>query len=169
MFLLHLLLFKNKNIFKQGEQNCPANQYQHDVDRICYSTCPSTYYANTLTGKCTDPCPDGTFPDTATKKCTICHSTCYKCTGSLDTDCSQCYSHASKGIDGKCSCDSTYFLVIVNSCSTPQTCTVCTPCSTGCEICSGSATTECSSCVTNYFLYNSNSVNNKIMNLNIVY
>ena len=129
---------------------------------MCYSTCPSTYYANTLTGKCTDPCPDGTFPDSTTKLCTICHTSCYTCTGSLDTNCIDCYSHASKGVDGKCTCDLTYYLVVVNLCSTPQACTTCTSCSTGCEICSGNGATDCSSCITNYYLYNSNSVKNNL-------
>ena len=116
-----------------------------------------TFYANKITGKCTDPCPDGTYPDSTTKSCIICQTTCLTCTGPLDTDCVLCYPHATK-TSGKCKCDLTYYPVSVTSCTTPQLCLSCNSCSSGCEVCGSDSSTDCSSCITNYFLLNLNSV-----------
>jgi hypothetical protein len=156
----------SKKIFKKlklGEANCPvAKPYKHDVDRICYDTCPTTYFANTITGKCSDPCPGGTYPDAITKKCLICHYSCYTCGGGLETDCNSCYPHATKLANGKCQCDLTFYASPVNSCATPQNCLTCESCSLGCEVCASNSPNDCSSCITNYFLSNSNTVKIKI-------
>ena len=93
----------------------------------------ATYYNVTLT------CPNGCLP---------CNAACSTCTGSANTQCSACKTN--------------YFLqpssmTCLNSCPStgyyPNTTSqVCSPCDSSCTQCTGPANTQCSVCMTNYFL-----------------
>lgn len=116
-------------------------------------------YANNITRKCTDSCPDGTYSDAVSKECTICYASCYTCTGPLNTNCVSCYPFASIA-SGTCNCDLTYYGVSESLCTTPQSCFNCKKCLTGCAICKSNGSTDCLSCIQNYFLTEANSVFN---------
>lgn len=83
-----------------------------------------------------------------------CHETCKLCTGDGSDKCTACYDHATLA-SGSCTCDNMYYPVTVSQYScTSAICTVCTPCPTGCYICSGPGPNQCTACLTDYYLYN---------------
>lgn len=84
-----------------------------------------------------------------------CHPTCRLCSGGeAINQCTACYTHATLQSDNTCICDNLYYPVTTSPCST-AICTVCTPCPTGCYKCTGPGPNQCSACITDYYLYNS--------------
>lgn len=80
-----------------------------------------------------------------------CHATCKTCSSETAFACLSCYSHATKKIDNSCLCDETYYAVSIYHCIT-SICTVCTPCYSGCEICTGGKISDCQRCVTGKYI-----------------
>ena len=86
-----------------------------------------------------------------------CDSTCAECSGANPTQCKLCYIHATLSSTMSCTCDNPYYPVSTTPCSTSP-CTVCNPCFQGCNGCTTGSSTSCTSCLTDYYLYN-NQVN----------
>ena len=87
------------------------------------------------TGSCLLICPDKTYKSGIV--CFDCHSSCAKCSGALETECTACPS-SYKLYQGKC----------INACpygATVENAGVCLPCNSTCQTCAGLITT-CISC-----------------------
>ena len=80
-----------------------------------------------------------------------CDVSCASCSGSTNTECLTCYPNAIK-INGLCECKSTFYAEIASSCTT-DICTICKSCYLGCDICTSSASSACTKCISGYFLY----------------
>ena len=80
-----------------------------------------------------------------------CDVSCATCSGSADTECLTCYPNAAK-VNGLCECKSTFYTEVTASCIT-DICTVCKSCYLGCDACTSSLSTDCSKCISGYFLY----------------
>jgi len=84
-----------------------------------------------------------------------CDPTCLTCSGSAATQCLSCYPNATLSSSSTCPCNNPYYAVTTSNCSMSNPiCTVCTPCSIGCESCTAGASINCTSCETNYYYYN---------------
>ena len=90
----------------------------------------------------------------------LCDSACLTCSGPLNTNCLTCYSNGYLLANGTCGCNDGYLSNIVTIINT-YTQTYCAPCSTGCKTCTGNLTNQCTSCLSSYYLYNSNQVISK--------
>ena len=86
-----------------------------------------------------------------------CHPTCLTCSGgSGNTQCLTCYNLATLQ-NSLCVCNDKYYAQTTSPCTT-TICTICQPCYTGCNHCTGGGLTQCTSCYTGYYFYN-NQVN----------
>ena len=89
-----------------------------------------------------------------------CHPTCKTCSGgSSNTKCLTCYDFAALQ-NSLCVCNDTYYAQTTSPCTT-TICTICQPCYTGCNHCTGGGATQCTSCYAGYYFYN-----NQVSNLN---
>ena len=93
-----------------------------------------------------------------------CDSTCLTCNGPASNQCLTCYTYATLSSSNTCSCNNLYYATTTTNCVTSP-CTVCNSCYTGCLICTDGTSTSCTSCLTNYYLYN----NQVIFLYNILY
>jgi hypothetical protein len=96
-------------------------------------------------------CPDGFYMDATTYECTACDATCYKCSGALATECTQCPTDNTAGVvnhflqreystDGAGSC------VLTCSDGYYATSGYCTKCSDRCTECNGASSASCLTC-----------------------
>ena len=136
--------------------SCPNRTYAAETTcRTCHASCFNCFGPNEVDclscehnlelnqGQCvpSKDCPNRQYYDETARKCAPCNAACANCDGGLATDCLSC----SNG---------TYFHQMTTTCVTvcpakhhPKVDeSVCEPCYSTCETCSGSRETDCTSC-----------------------
>ncbi|KCV68145.1 TKL protein kinase [Fonticula alba] len=136
--------------------SCPAGSSpQGGLCTTCHSTCATCYgpepghclscSADTplLTGgACSATCPDGTFQDG--QSCLPCHATCAACSGPGETECTVCPADRAL-LAGTClsACPAGYHRAPAGGGAPSDRCLAC---DSSCRECSGTGSSECTSC-----------------------
>ncbi|XP_076844464.1 proprotein convertase subtilisin/kexin type 5 isoform X2 [Brachyhypopomus gauderio] len=148
---------------------CPAGYFEHTEQRMCtrcHSDCkqcsgPDRNNCDSCNdpdrtpqdGACVKACPLQTYRDSGSEECMMCHSTCQTCSGPLDTDCLSCIEGLRTDTYGRC--------------ATPTTCPThhysdddgeCHLCHKQCQQCGGPEASQCLSCYTGRYLFNTTCV-----------
>ncbi|KAL4481592.1 hypothetical protein ABPG74_007681 [Tetrahymena malaccensis] len=155
---IQLKIYNNKgyiswltiSVFELMIRYCPPNNYiiKSGSDYSCVTDCP-TANISTYNDQI------NSFPlDYSTYKmnpCSPCHSSCYSCSGPLNTDCTSCRSNQFYDKTSKLCLDSQpsqTFCSQVNKNS--QSYQSCLPCNQSCETCSGGGANQCITCSANF-------------------
>ena len=139
--------------FECGGTTCRSCDVSNNC-LTCYSStlAPTNYILNTTNSECVSACTTGHYLVSTT--CTPCDSNCSECSGTATT-CTACASG--------------FFLYTAFSVCVP-TCpdglyantlnSQCDSCVSPCQTCTGTTSTSCLSCVTNFYLLNNECINN---------
>ena len=98
-----------------------ANDYYLDDEGIMCLQCAAKYAVHPESKLCVLICPDGYYNNVTTRECTTCDSTCSKCVGGLNTECTGCFELHTL-VDGQCvsddlkrACDTKEFVYFVST------------------------------------------------------
>lgn len=130
------------------------------------TSCPDKLYLSQ--GKCLPACPDATYLDNG--KCTQCHASCAACTGPLPTNCVTCKAGLIS-FQLMCleKCPDGYYLAS-STCKATPICppmtffdsVQCSPCHPNCSECFGASSTDCKSCLGDFFYKGSSCVEHRV-------
>ena len=148
--------------------SCPATGYWknsgtktcdvcHSYCKICTgsnsnqcSSCNDGYFKQPVpnANTCSSTCPAGYYKDTSSNICGACDTACATCTGSSNSVCPTCkngYYLQPSSTTCLTTCPSTSYWLNSGT-------HTCDPCHSYCQICTGAASNQCSSCKNNYYL-----------------
>ncbi|EAR95398.3 hypothetical protein TTHERM_00077020 (macronuclear) [Tetrahymena thermophila SB210] len=135
----------------------------------CTDTCPQNLYKDLEILKCVEDCTQyksNRFANQLTRNCQFCHSSCQKCTGPTNKECTQCTSsHLLLGTSCLDTCPLGYYAVykdpnLKNSDQIKVT-DDCQKCHQNCEDCYGPSESECRTCSKGLYTYHAPSIENQ--------
>jgi len=149
------------------EKECPIGFFANgQVCEMCISPCLTCrglgncidcippFFMNLATRNCLLECPNGMYGDEITRTCKVCDSTCAKCNGPTDNDCTGCVlgfnlDNVEKNT-GHCvekACLENTYLSINKDTQTAE----CLPCDNSCKTCKGLSRNDCIECAKTFF------------------